>query len=103
MTKESTRQALEGLLNDPKAAAQVAEGDFSAMADHELTDAERALLKAAAADIDSSDVSGFGFRTGETSQGITLDNGIKHSITLDNGLKYGAGIRGAFDYLGLRD
>jgi hypothetical protein len=58
MTKESTGKVLEGILNDADLAGKVAEGDFTSFADEDLTDAERALLEAAAGDLDA-DVSGF--------------------------------------------
>ena len=59
MTKESTGKVLEGIINDADLAGAVAEGDFTGFADEELTDAERALLQAAAADLDD-EVTGFG-------------------------------------------
>lgn len=59
MTKESTGKVLAGILNDAEAASQVAGGDYTSFADEDLTDAERALLEAAAGELDEADVAGF--------------------------------------------
>ena len=90
MSKEATRNALAQLTDDAEASAKVATGDFEAIGDPDLTDAERALLQAAASELAENDVSGF----------ITLDNGLKHgNITLDNGLKFMPGVRQSLDYI----
>ena len=59
MGKEEFAKVLEGIVNDSDAADRVAGGDFADLGGGELTESERALLSAAAADLDD-DVTGFG-------------------------------------------
>jgi len=59
MGKQEYAKVLEGIINDAGAAGRVAGGDFADLADGELTDAEQALLTAAAGDLDD-EVTGFG-------------------------------------------
>lgn len=59
MTKESTGKVLEGIPQDAELAEQVAAGDYTGFADEDLTDAERALLEAAASELGDYDVSAF--------------------------------------------
>nr|WHW29256.1 hypothetical protein [uncultured bacterium] len=58
MGKQEFARMLEGIVNDADTAERVAGGDFADLAKGELTDAEQALLTAAAGDLDG-DVSGF--------------------------------------------
>lgn len=60
MSKEEMAKLLETMLNDTEVAERVGEGDFTDLPDGDLTDAERALLTAAGADL-GGDVSGFNF------------------------------------------
>lgn len=58
MGKQEFAKVLEGIINDADAAGRVAGGDFADLAGGELTDAEQALLTAAAGDLDD-EVTGF--------------------------------------------
>jgi hypothetical protein len=59
MGKQEFAKVLEGIINDAGAAERVAGGDFADLDGGELTDAEQALLTAAAGDLDD-EVTGFG-------------------------------------------
>jgi len=56
--KEEYAEVLEGIINDADLAEKAAAGDFGDMTEDQLTGAERALLSAAAGELDD-DVSGF--------------------------------------------
>ena len=57
MGKQETRAALEAMANDVEIASAVEKGDFTGLEAGDLTPAERALLSAAAGDLD--DTTGF--------------------------------------------
>ena len=58
MGKEEFAKVLEGIVNDSDEADRVAGGDFADLGEGDLTASERALLSAAAGDLDD-DVTGF--------------------------------------------
>lgn len=58
MGQEQFARMLENIVNDADSASAVAGGDFSSVDDGALTEAEQALLTAAATDLDG-DVTGF--------------------------------------------
>lgn len=57
MAREDVKRALEAMMADGGTAGQLAEGDFSGVADLDLTSDEQLLVRDAAADL--PDVSGF--------------------------------------------
>ena len=86
MGTDETKQVLEQMLNDAETAAAIGGGDFSEFADADLTDAERALLTAAAGDLDD-DVSGFvaGYvKIGDIEGFATGDRGLGGGVGNDN-------------------
>ena len=54
MGKNETRAALETMANNPDIASAVEKGDFTALDADDLTPAERALLTAAAGELDDT-------------------------------------------------
>ncbi len=103
MGKQEFARMLEGIVNDGETAGRVAGGDFSDMASGELSEAEQALLTAAAGDLDD-EVSGFGSSylklgdiEGESKSFLNLDgSGLDLSTQSVN-------VRSAFSYLKLGD
>jgi hypothetical protein len=99
--KQEFAQMLEGIINDSETAGRVASGDFSDMADGELTEAEHALLTAAAGDLDG-DVSGFGdnfLKLGDIDgKGWKVDN-IQGNIEVE----WSYNVRRAFNYAKIKD
>lgn len=59
MGQQEFAQMLEGMVNNGEIAERVAGGDFADMAEGDLTEAERALLTAAAGELED-EVAGFG-------------------------------------------
>lgn len=100
MTADALRAALKTAFDSDDAASAMAGGDFSVLSDADLTDDEREMVQAAAAEIADNDVSGFAHQlsAGLEPNAITLDNGIEQAITLDNGIKFMPNVRRSLDY-----
>lgn len=84
MGKEEMKTLLETMLNDAEVAGRVGEGDFSDLAEGDLTESEKALLSAAGGDLDD-DVSGFshGFLKIGDIKGESLDTSYKvHDVKI---------------------
>ncbi len=103
MGQQEFARMLEGIVNDGETASRVAGGDFSDMANGELNEAERALLSAAAGDLDG-DVSGFGNSflklgdiDGET-KGWKIEEGEAYTE-----VEWTYNVRNAFGYLKIGD
>ncbi len=89
MGKEEYAKTLESILNDADTAEQVSGGDFANLDANELTEAERALLSAAAGEL-SDDVIGFGIPKveGMATQSFKVEiNGIAERTGLASGPK----------------
>ena len=101
MGQQEFAQLLEGMLNDGDIAERVAGGDFADMAEGDLTEAERALLSAAADELDE-EVAGFGnffLKLGD------IDGEAKIIINNDHRqIKFdGLGMNNALGYIKLGD
>lgn len=103
MGQQEFARMLEGIVNDNETAGRVAAGDFSDMASGELTDAEQALLSAAAGDLDG-DVAGFGnsfLKLGDIdgeSKGWKVEEGEGYTE-----VEWTYNVRQAFGYLKIGD
>lgn len=101
MGKQEFARVLEGIVNDSASAERVATGDFTDLAEGELNDAERALLTAAAGDLEG-DVAGFGnkyLKLGDIdgeSWKVEEGQGYTHVEWTDN-------VRQAFGYIKIGD
>ena len=101
MGKQEFAKVLEGIINDAGAAGRVAGGDFADLAGGELTDAEQALLTAAAGDLDD-EVTGFGafLKLGDIDgESWKVEEGTKGYTEVE----WTYNVRSAFGYLKLGD
>ena len=102
MGKQEFAKVLEGIINDAGAAGRVAGGDFADLAGGELTDAEQALLTAAAGDLDD-EVTGFGdsfLKLGDIDgESWKIEEGTKAYTEVE----WTYNVRSAFGYLKLGD
>ena len=103
MGQQEFARMLEGIVNDGETAGRVAEGDFSDLPSGELTEAEQALLSAAATDLDGDDVSGFA--NSYIKLGDLGSNGrwkIEEGEAFKNG-SWTPNVRQAFSYIKIGD
>ena len=101
MGKEEFARMLEGIVNDGDTAERAAGGDFTDLPRGELTQAEQALLTAAAGDLDG-DVSGF------ASSYLKLGDIDGESWKVEEGegytkVEWTYNVRSAFGYLKIGD
>ncbi len=85
--------ALETMVADPESADRMAAGDFSDLPEADLTEAERAMVTAAAGEI--PEVDGFFMKLGDIKGEVRKDSGEAHL-----NLKMGDGFTSAARYAG---
>lgn len=94
MGNDTFGKVLETLINDSEAAFLFSKGDFSALPDDDLTEAERALAKAAASD--APEVAGF--RHNRIKIGDLVDDYIKFDGWKVNGARTDPALTRALDH-----